>query len=126
MQKEIKELRKIKGLTQAEFGDKIGVKGNTITTYENGTRYPSDAVILAICREFNVNEAWLRTGEGEMFVQLSSSEELSAFFGDLLADEPDFRFRLISALSRLDPAEWETLEKIAYQLVDELKKADPE
>lgn len=73
-----------------------------------------------------MNETWLRTGEGEMFVQLSSSEELSAFFGDLLADEPDFRFRLISALSRLDPAEWETLEKIAYQLVDELKKADPE
>ena len=126
MNERIKELRKALNLTQQKFADAIGVRQNTVAQYEMGRNPPTDTVITLICREFNVNEAWLRTGEGEMFVQLSPSEELSAFFGDLLADEPDFRFRLISALSRLDPAEWETLEKIAYQLVDELKKADPE
>ena len=126
MNERIKELRKALNLTQQKFADAIGVRQNTVAQYEMGRNPPTDTVITLICREFNVNETWLRTGEGEMFVQLSPSEELSAFFGDLLADEPDFRFRLISALSRLDPAEWETLEKIAYQLVDELKKADPE
>ena len=85
MQDRIKELRKYKGMTQAEFGECIGVRGNTITTYENGTRTPSEAVLLSICREFNVSEEWLRTGAGEMFVQRSKDEELSAFFGDLLA-----------------------------------------
>ena len=113
MQNEIKTLRKELGLTQAEFGEKIGVKGNTITTYENGTRTPSDAVVLAICREFSVSEEWLRTGRGEMFIKKTESEELSEFFGDLLKDEPDFRHRLISALSRLTLDEWKVLEKLA-------------
>ena len=62
MKERIKMLRKNIGLTQTEFGEKIGVKGNTITGYENGIRSPSDAVIKAICREFNVSEQWLHTG----------------------------------------------------------------
>lgn len=67
MNERIKAIRKQKKLTQSEFGAIIGVKGNTITNYESGKRAPSDAVIFSICREFNVNERWLRTGEGEMF-----------------------------------------------------------
>ena len=122
MQNEIKTLRKELGLTQTEFGEKIGVKGNTITTYENGTRTPSDAVVLAICREFSVSEEWLRTGRGEMFIQKTESEELAAFFGDLLKDEPDFRHRLISALSRLTLDEWKVLEKLAKETVEGIKK----
>lgn len=122
MQNEIKTLRKELGLTQTEFGEKIGVKGNTITTYENGTRTPSDAVVLAICREFSVSEEWLRTGRGEMFIKKTESEELSEFFGDLLKDEPDFRHRLISALSRLTLDEWKVLEKLAKETVEGIKK----
>lgn len=127
MQDRIKELRKYKGMTQAEFGECIGVRGNTITTYENGTRTPSEAVLLSICREFNVSEEWLRTGAGEMFVQRSKDEELSAFFGDLLAGQPDFKRRLISVLSRLNKSEWELLERMADKLMDEMQKekADP-
>ena len=122
MQNEIKTLRKELGLTQTEFGKRIGVKGNTITTYENGTRTPSDAVVLAICREFRVSEEWLRTGRGEMFIQKTESEELAAFFGDLLKDEPDFRHRLISALSWLTLDEWKVLEKLAKETVEGIKK----
>lgn len=122
MQNEIKTLRKELGLTQTEFGEKIGVKGNTITTYENGTRTPSDAVVLAICREFSVSEEWLRTGRGEMLIKKTESEELSEFFGDLLKDEPDFRHRLISALSRLTLDEWKVLEKLAKETVEGIKK----
>lgn len=127
MQDRIKELRKYKGMTQSEFGECIGVRGNTITTYENGTRTPSEAVLLSICRVFNVNETWLRTGEGEMFVERSRDEELAAFFGDLMAGQPDFKRRLISVLSRLDESEWELLEKMADKLMEEMQKekADP-
>ncbi len=80
MKNRIKKIRKEKGLTQVEFGEKIGVKGNTVTNYETGLRNPTDAVVLSICREFNVNEKWLRTGEGEMLLE----EDVE--FGDICAD----------------------------------------
>ena len=66
--KRIKKLRKEEDLTQTEFGEKIGVKGNTITGYENGTRRPSDSILNYICLIFNVDQTWLRTGEGEMYM----------------------------------------------------------
>lgn len=64
----LKKLRKALDLTQQEFADRIGVKRNTIATYEIGRNTPLNAVIASICREFNVSETWLRTGEGEMFL----------------------------------------------------------
>ena len=54
-------------LTQQKFGERIGIKGNTVAQYELGRNEPIDAVLSLICREFNVNEEWLRNGEGEMF-----------------------------------------------------------
>ena len=60
LKERIREIRKALKLTQVEFGEKIGVKGNTVTNYETGLRNPTDAVLLSICREFNVNEMWLR------------------------------------------------------------------
>ena len=69
MHERIKKLRKTLDLTQKEFGERIGVKPNTIATYEIGRNVPIDAVISLICREFGVSEEWLRTGEGEMFDQ---------------------------------------------------------
>ena len=123
MKDRIKELRKNEKLTQAEFGKRIGVKGNTITTYENGSRVPSEAVIKSICRVFNVNEGWLRTGQGDPYVQLSRDEELAQFFGDVMKGEnPDFRRRLLSVMSRLTTDEWALLEKMAWKLVDELQQ----
>lgn len=64
MQNRIKAVRKHENLTQTQFGERIGVKGNTVTGYENGIRTPSDAVIMAISKEFHVSEEWLRTGAG--------------------------------------------------------------
>lgn len=67
MHERIKKLRKALDLTQQEFADRIGVKRNTIANYETGRNNPVDSIISLICREFNVNEEWLRTGNGEMF-----------------------------------------------------------
>lgn len=64
----IRKLRKALDLTQQEFANRIGVKRNTVATYEIGRNTPIDAVISNICREFRVNEEWLRTGFGEMFL----------------------------------------------------------
>ena len=119
MESRIKELRKALSLTQTEFGARIGIKGNTVTGYETGIRSPSDAVVVSICREFNVNEAWLRTGEGEMFTAMSRDEEIATFMGDVLAGEEDnFRRRFIAMLSKLNENEWELLEK----MIDKMKE----
>ena len=73
MNERIKEIRKINNLTQQEFADRLKIKRNTVATYEAGKSFPSDAAVSLICREFNVNENWLRTGQGEMFHPASSS-----------------------------------------------------
>ena len=75
----IKELRIRLRLTQQEFADKIGVKRNTVATYEMGRSTPSEAAIVLICREFGVRREWLEHGEGEMFVRRSAAiiEQLS-------------------------------------------------
>lgn len=76
----IKKIRKELDLTQQKFGERLGVKGNTIAQYELGRSNPVDSVISLIIREFNINEEWLRTGEGEMFKPAPSDalEQLAA------------------------------------------------
>ena len=71
----IRALRKSLKMNQNEFGDKIGLASNTITNYETDRRNPSNQVLELICREFSVNESWLRTGEGSMFVELPEEDE---------------------------------------------------
>ena len=94
MEQRIKTIRKSNNLTQTEFGKRIGVKGNTVTNYETGLRIPSEAVILAICREFDVSERWLRTGEGVMLVERSADEKLAAFLGDVQIGRASCRERV--------------------------------
>lgn len=117
MKDRIKQIRKSIGKTQVEFGKLIGVKGNTVTGYEAGTRTPSDAVITSICREFNVREEWLRSGTGEMFVEMDKEAQLMQWAGRVLRDESDsFQRRFVSMLSSLEESDWKTLEKMALQL----------
>lgn len=118
MNTRIKELRKSLKLTQADFGARVGIKGNTITNYETGIRTPSDAVILSICREFGVSESWLRYGTGEMFVSRSRNEEVAMLVNDIMADaDESFRKRFIAALADLGPEEWKAVEDFAWNLV---------
>ena len=120
MNERIKKLRKSLGLTQQEFSDRIKVKRNTVATYEMGRSMPSDAAISLICREFNVNETWLRTGEGDMFKPVNRDQEIADFMADVLKGEPDFRTKLISVMARLSADEWAMLERRARELAAEL------
>lgn len=114
MKDRIRQLRKQLKMNQSDFGEKVGVKGNTIGNYELGLRSPSEAVIFSICREFNVNEEWLRNGIGEMFIDLSKEEYISEFVGRILKDKEDsFKKRYIAMLSKLDEDGWKALEKVA-------------
>lgn len=117
MKNRIKKIRKELDLTQQEFAERIGSKRNTIAKYETNTNVPSAAVISLICREFNVNENWLRTGEGEMFRSTSRHDVIAKFMEQLLLEESDsFKNRLISVLADLDVTEWEILERRMQQL----------
>lgn len=119
MKERIKKLRKALGLTQQEFADRIGISRGNIATYETREGSPGSSVINLICREFNVSETWLRTGEGEMYVRRSRDDELSAFVDELMKEQPqDFRRRLVTALSRLKPEQWDALESIALSLME--------
>lgn len=125
MQNRIKEIRKALGLNQAEFAEKIGMVPSAISNYEAGTRVPSDAIIKSICREFGVNETWLRTGAGDMRRSRSREAELGELIRSRLIDRPEsFQAALVTTLLRFDPdgPELEILEKILRQLAEETKK----
>lgn len=108
----LKKLRKALDLTQQEFADRIGIKRNTMGQYEIGRNEPIDAVVMAICKEFKVNEKWLRTGEGEMFIKQSRDEEMAELIGELMSQEDDsFKKRLVSGLLALDENGWKVLEE---------------
>ena len=111
MNERLKKLRKELDMTQQEFAEGNGIKRNTMATYESGRNEPIDAVISLICTKYNVNENWLRTGEGEMFVEMSYDDEIAQFVGQVMGEEDDsFKKRLISGLAALDDNGWKVLE----------------
>lgn len=112
MKDRIKRIRQELDLTQQRFADKLKVSRNTIAKYETGDNTPSAAVVSLICREFGVNENWLRDGTGEMFIKLSRNEELAKLTRGLLDEEDNsFKNRLISVLANLTEEQWITLEQ---------------
>ena len=117
MGERLKELRKTLGLTLESFGEKVGVGKSSISRLENGTNNLTEQMILAICREFNVNETWLRSGEGEMFLKLDREMEIARLTRDLLLEEDSFKNRVISVLAKLTPEQWELLSEIAEGLI---------
>lgn len=126
MNTRIKEIRESRNLTQEEFGKKIGSARNTIANYENGNRNPSNSVILSICREFNVNEEWLRTGQGEMFKKNPLKDEAGYYIEELLEDYEDNPLydailTMIKTYAELDEKSKKVIRDYAKKLQDNLK-----
>ncbi len=113
MKDRFKELRKELNVTQQEFADKLKISRNFVAQIEMGSKVPSDRTIDDVCREFNVDEEWLRTGNGDMFVPGIKDKQISAMLADVMkSGEDSFRHRLVSALARLDDEGWDNLEKL--------------
>ena len=123
----IKEVRKEAKLTQTAFAERINLTQNYVALIENGQREPSARTVKDICREFNVQEAWLRFGTGPMHGDMSREDDLSVEIGKLFQSRPDsFKRATITALLKFDPdgEEWEVLEKIYHGIESEIKKEE--
>lgn len=92
----VKEVRKSLGLTLEKFGARLGVTKQTVSRIENGVNNVTEQMTKAICREFNVDYAWITTGEGEMFVD--SDEDFLARIDAIMLGEDDARKNLFKAL----------------------------
>lgn len=126
MNERIQAIIDAKKIKKIDFARRLNLSQAFISELCSGAKSPSDRTISDICREFNINETWLRTGDGEMFTETAQEDQILAFMGDVMHGAPDFRRRLMSVLSRMTPDEWTLLEKKAWELVEEMKKADPE
>lgn len=128
MNERLKKLRDSLKITQEEFGKRIGSARNTIANYETGNRIPSNAVILSICREFNVNETWLRTGEGEMFNQMDSFDTTYNHFGYLMENATKQKKAVLSALIEMmyhfPDDKWDYVFDQFEKCLDESKKEE--
>lgn len=94
----LRELRKQLELTLEEFGKKLGVTKTAISRLENGERNMTEQMIISICREFNVSEDWLRTGEGEMFNKMDATDIAFNHFGYMMGNASAQKKAVLSAL----------------------------
>ena len=112
-----------KKMTQEEFAKALNLSRNFINQIEVGTKNPSERTILDICKTFNVNEVWLRTGEGDMFLPIEREKDIARLTMQLLTEESDsFKNRLVAALARLSEDEWEVIERMFASVVDTKKE----
>ena len=98
MNKRIYEVRKQADINQQEFADRIGLTKNYISLLETGVRTPSDRTISDICREFGVNESWLRTGEGEMLLPKSRGQEIGEIVKAASQHDPEDAVKFFTSL----------------------------
>lgn len=121
----LKEFRKACGITQQGLADRLGLKQNTIASYEIGKLSPSDRTISDICREFRVSEVWLRTGEGEMFLRQTEAEQLAEILVRMELDQDDpFISMITSAVKsyyKLSETEKAAISKLVDGMIEDLQ-----
>lgn len=127
MNERIKKLRQALGLSQDEFGRRLGVTRGAVTNIELNKVEPKPLFVDLICREFNVSETWLRTGEGEMFQPKSRNEELFEFAAKVAEGDPgSIQSQLLAVMSRLTDEQWEVLAQVARDFAEEAKNTGPQ
>lgn len=126
MNNRIRTLRKELNLTLDKFGEQIGLKKSSLSQIENGKCAITEQTIKSVCREFNVNENWLRTGEGDIHIQMSEEDELMQWAGKVLSKQSsDFQYRFVKMLMGLTEEQWQVFEDKVRELTsdsDTIKK----
>lgn len=123
MKDRILKIRKERNLTQDAFAEKLNLSKNFVWMLEKGERTASDRTISDICREFNVNEEWLRTGKGEMYKRVE--DEVAVLVSDLLEkDNPfyDLIIGIMKTYQKLDSKSQEALNNLGKELLNNIKK----
>lgn len=124
----VKIVRDKAQLTMEQFGNRIGgVSKSTISNIENDNRNLTEHMLKSICREFDVNEKWLKTGEGDMPRKLSEEEEVASLVSNLLEDGRDNPFfgiilEIVQTYNELSPASQKVLQEASKKLVENLSK----
>ena len=115
------------GIRKTAVADRLNVSQAFVSQLCAGKTNPSDRTISDICREFNVNEEWLRTGEGEMFKPKSRNEELFEFVTNAIGEPTGIQAQLLTVMAQLSVEQWELLDDMAHKLAREVEneKADP-
>lgn len=118
----IKEVRKYLGLTLEKFGQPLGLKKSGLSLIENGINNVSEQLIKSICREYSVDEDWLRTGNGDKMFSLELDED-AVLVESLLNDVDNPVYELIKKFMKLynsfGPTERAVLQKLALGLLEE-------
>lgn len=123
MNERLKALRETLNMTRSAFGDKLGISGDVVNNLERGRVEIKEDRIKLICSVFDVNEEWLRTGNGEMFIEPDRENQLMAWAGSVLKDESDsFKRRFIKMLMNLSEDDWTFLERKARELLTNEEK----
>lgn len=122
MKERIKRIRTEAKLTQAEFGKKIGTEGNTITNYESGNRTPKQAILTAICKEFDICMEWLKDGTGPMHPIRDRKEEITYLFGKAMKEGNANRMAFLSIGLRMTPEQVEQWAQMFLEVAAELQK----
>ena len=116
----IKVLRDALSLSQEAFGARVGMSRSEIKNIEYKKTVLKETKFPLFVEAFNVNETWLRTGEGEMFAELDRDEEIANFVSQALKSEDDnFKRRFLSMMAKLNESEWELLEQMAKKMAGE-------
>lgn len=113
----IKKIRKGMGLTQKEFAERLGIKQNTVAAYEMGRIGISDAIIISICREFNINEQWLRTGKGEMKRKVSEEKRYTLNLANLGKTDNETIIRWVNAIAETNPEVLKEIERFMKKII---------
>lgn len=125
MNERIKEVRKLLSLSQDDFGNKIGISKASVSRLESGINNPSEQTIKLICKEYGINEIWLRTGEGKMRSDISPEDRYSINLGKLTLEENQFIQNVLNTLAESDPDELKVIEnymKKCLGIIENVKK----
>lgn len=122
MNNRIKEIRKDNHLTQVKFGERIGMKQNSIAQMEMGKFAPSDLVVTSICREFGVFREWLETGEGPKY-KTAPAGGIEQELRDILGVDDPFAVAVLSSLAKMPPQWWDLWREELYKAVEAQKKS---
>lgn len=106
----VRYLRKSLDMTLEQFGDILGLTGSSISCIESGTSALTKLNMLALKRNFNVNEEWLLNGTGDIFK--STDEVVENFFYNLINNTPDSDFKK-RFLLRIASSDTETRQVLA-------------